>query len=179
MTLTSKPKTWILCVLAAVGMSGCATTQINTSASPHPDRQAVWCVLTPLNNTSTPYAGRRAQQQLAALLGARGLKEVVVAPLARSDEPLPIGEGAKEQRQQLAWAHQHGARYALLGSVDEWHYKIGLDGQPAVGFTLQLRDLRSGKTLWSGAASASGSSREGLAVLSERTLAGLLDRLLP
>jgi hypothetical protein len=165
-------------MLAAALIAGCATVQINTSASPHPDRQAVWCVLTPINNTSTPYAGGRVQQQLAALLGARGLSHVLVAPAAGDSGPLPVGEGAKDQKQQLDWAHHHGARYVLLGSVDEWHYKIGLDGQPAVGFTLRLIDLRSGQVLWSGAASASGGSREGLAVLSERTLAGLLTRLL-
>lgn len=179
MRLPAKTTTWIFLSLAAVGIAGCATVQINTSAAPHPDTQAVWCVLTPINNTSTPYAGGRVQQQLAALLGARGLKHVLVAPAPGDGGPLPLGEGAKDQQLQIAWARHHGARYALLGSVAEWHYKIGLDGQPAVGFTLQLTDLRSDQTLWSGAASASGGSREGLAVLSERTLAGLLKRLLP
>ncbi len=178
MRISAKSTTWIFLMFAAAGISGCATVQINTSASPHPDRQAAWCVLTPINNTSTPYAGGRVQQQLAALLGARGLSHVLVAPAPGGGGPLPVGEGAKDQKQQLAWARHHGARYVLLGSVDEWHYKIGLDGQPAVGFTLRLMDLRSGQTLWSGAASASGGSREGLAVLSERTLAGLLKRLL-
>jgi hypothetical protein len=173
----SKAIVHALLVLAA-GLSGCATTQLNAAPSPHPDRHALWCVVAPVNNTSTPYAGGRVQQQLAALLGARGLRQVLVAP-SSSGGPLPVGDGAKGQQRALSWAHGHDARYALLGSVDEWHYKIGLDGQPAVGFTLRLIDLESGKTLWSGAASASGGSREGLAVLSERTLSGLLGRLLP
>ena len=175
----SRPTIWLLSVLAVLGLSGCATVQLNSSASPHPDRQAIWCVLAPINNTSTPYAGGRVQQQLAALLGARGLRNVLVAPPSEHGGPLPIGRGIKRQREELAWAHRHDARYALLGSVDEWHYKIGLDGQPAVGFTLRLLDLRSNKTVWSGVASASGGSREGLAVLSARTLSGLLKRLLP
>jgi hypothetical protein len=169
---------WTVFILAAV-LSGCATVQMNAAPSPHPHRQAVWCVVAPVNNTSTPYAGGRVQQQLVALLGARGLRHVLLAPSRDGNGPLPIGGDAKGQAQALRWAHRHHARYALLGSVDEWQYKIGLDGQPAVGFTLRLIDLKSGKTLWSGAVSASGGSREGLAVLSERTLAGLLERLLP
>lgn len=166
-------------LILAAALSGCATVQVNAAPSPHPDRDALWCVVAPMNNTSTPYAGGRVQQQLAALLGARGLPHVLLAPSGDGGGPLPIGDDAKGQSHAIEWAHRHDARYALLGSVDEWHYKIGLDGQPAVGFTLRLLDLQSGKTLWSGAASASGGSREGLAVLSERTLAGLVGRLLP
>jgi hypothetical protein len=165
-------------VLAALGLGGCATAQFNSAASPHPDTQAVWCVLPPINSTSTPYAGERVQQQLAALLGARGLPHVLLAPADGDSGPLPIDTGAKEQPQALQWAQRHEARYALEGSVDEWDYKVGLDGQPAVGVTLRLLDLESGKVIWSGAAAASGGSREGLAALSERTLAGLLERLL-
>lgn len=178
MRCLSKITFWTFLILAA-GLSGCATTQLNASPPPHPHRQAVWCVVAPVNNTSTPYAGERVQQQLAALLGERGLAQVLLAPSPDDNGPLPIGDGGKEQNPALDWARQHEARYALLGSVDEWHYKVGLDGQPAVGFTLRLVDLRSGRILWSGAASASGGSREGLAVLSERTLAVLLGRLLP
>ena len=166
-------------LLLTATLAGCATDQLNAAPSPHPDRDALWCVIAPLNNTSTPYAGGRVQQQLAALLGARGLPNVIVAPASDDTGPLPIGDDAKGERQGLAWARHHGARYVLLGSVDEWQYKIGLDGQPAVGFTLRLTDLQSGKVLWSGAASASGGSREGLAVLSERTLTRLVGQLLP
>jgi hypothetical protein len=179
MRASSKTITWILLLWALAALSGCATVQLQASASPHPDRQAVWCVLTPVNNTSTPYAGGRVQQQLVALLGVRGLTHVLLAPPLGGGGPLPVGEGAQEQQRQRLWARRHGARYGLIGSVDEWHYKIGLDGQPALGVTLRLTDLRTGKTLWSGVASATGTSREGLAVLSERTLAGLLKRLLP
>ncbi|MEJ2345251.1 MAG: penicillin-binding protein activator LpoB [Gammaproteobacteria bacterium] len=175
----SKTLTWTVFFVAALGLAGCATSEIDTAPSPHPDRQAVWSVLPPVNNTSTPYASGRVQHQLAALLGARGLPHVLLAPPPASSGPLPIDSGAKHQQQALDWARRHHARYALLGSVDEWRYKIGLDGQPAVGFTLQLLDLQSGKVVWSAAASASGRSREGLAVLSERLLARLVKRLLP
>lgn len=179
MTPLSRTAVRTLLALVALGLSGCASTQFDTAPSPHPDRDAAWCVPAPINNTSTPYAGARVQRQLAALLGAQGLPHLLVPPAPAGDGPLPIDSGADDQRQGLAWAHHHQARYALLGSVDEWDYKIGLDGQPAVGFTLRLLDLQSGKVIWSGVAAASGDSREGLAVLSERTLAGLVKRLLP
>jgi polysaccharide biosynthesis protein PelC len=174
----SQSMTWTCIMLAALGLAGCAAIQFNSAPSPHPDRQALWCVLPPINNTSTPYAGERVQQQLAALLGARGLTRVVLAPVAGAGGPLPIDNGAGGEQQALDWARHRQARYALEGSVDEWDYKAGLDGQPAVGVTLRLLDLESGQIIWSGAASGSGGSREGLAALSERTLSGLLRRLL-
>ena len=174
----AKVNTWTSIMLVALGVSGCATTQFNSAPSPHPDRQALWCVIAPINNTSTPYAGERVQQQLAALLGAKGLTHILLAPASGGSGPLPIDNGAAGERQALDWARHHEVRYALEGSVDEWDYKVGLDGQPAVGITLRLLDLQSGEVIWSGAVSASGGSREGLAVLSERTLAGLLERLL-
>ncbi|MGH8289752.1 MAG: penicillin-binding protein activator LpoB [Steroidobacteraceae bacterium] len=173
-----QPIIWTCLVLAALGVAGCATTQFNSAPSPHPDVQALWCVLPPSNNTSTPYAGERVQQQLAALLGAQGLTHVLLAPAPGASGPLPIDNGAAGEGPALEWARHHEARYALEGSVDEWDYKVGLDGQPAVGITLRLLDLESGQIIWSGAASGSGGSREGLAALSERTLAGLLKRLL-
>ncbi len=166
--------------LILIGLGACATTQINTSPSPRPDRQVVWSVLPLINNTATPYAGVRAQHQLAALLSAHGVKQTLIAPGPDSTGPLPLlTNNANTQQQELTWAHSHGAQYALLGSVDEWRYKIGLDGQPAVGFTLHLVDLKTGDTVWSGVASASGTSREGLAVLSQRVLTRLTEQLLP
>ena len=165
--------------IALLGLAGCTSTQVNISVPPRVDRGAAWCVLPLVNNTSTPYAGARAQRQLAALLGAQGLQRVTTAPDDAGGGPLPISNNAKLQKTAIAWARRHDARYALTGSVDEWHYKIGLDGQPAVGFTLHLVDLRTGTTIWSGASSASGTSREGLAVLSQRVLARLVRLMLP
>lgn len=173
------PTFFVLMGLALLALTGCATTQLNSSTSPKPNKQAVWAVLPLINNTATPYAGERVQRQLAALLGAKEVKHVLIAPAAANQGLLPIGNGTQNQTRARAWARRHGARYTLDGSVDEWRYMIGLDGQPVVGFTLYLRNLQSGKVIWRGVASASGNSREGSAVLSQRVLMQLLGRLLP
>lgn len=167
----------LLVGLVAFGLAGCAGTRIDTSAPPALAKQASMAVLALVNNTSTPYAGQRVQQQLAALLTAHGAKRVVIEPSSKGSS-LPVGNAAPGIHKALAWARTQGAHYALAGSVDEWRYKIGLDGQPAVGFTLRLIDLKSGRTVWSGAAAASGGSREGLAVLSQHILDRLVRRLL-
>ena len=165
----------ILAVL--LGLAGCASMRIETSSPPKIDPAARIALLTLENNTSTPYAGQRARRQLAALLIAHGMQNIIVQP-ATEQTQLPVGNTGDHLAADLAWARSQGATYALTGSVDEWRYKIGLDGQPAVGFTLRLLDVNSGRTVWSGAAAASGGSREGLAVLSQQVLNRLLGRLL-
>lgn len=178
---TAKKKRFIgflpIFILMLLGLSACAGMRINTSVSPHINKNATIAVLDLNNNTSTPYAGQRVQQQLAGLLAAHGLTHIIIQSPA-GNAALPVGNSAEALPQSLAWARANQARYALFGSVDEWRYKIGLDGQPAVGFTLRLIDVNTGKTLWSGVASASGSSREGLAVLSQQVLNRLVNRLL-
>lgn len=180
--MKTKPRVtlFLLFGLFSLSLAGCATSRLDTSpAVPTPNQSAAWAVLPLVNNTSTPYAGARAQQQLAALLGAHGIRQVLIAPGQQAaGAPFPIGSGSQSLERSMKWARAHHARYALVGSVDEWHYKIGLEGQPAVGFTLRLIDLESGSTIWSGAASATGNAREGLAVLSQQVLRKTIKRLL-
>ena len=41
-------------------------------------------------------------------------------------------------------------RYYISGNINEWRYKTGIDGEPAVSFRLALYDTKSGKLIWSG-----------------------------
>ena len=81
----------------------------------------------------------------------------------------------KRQEQALAWAKEQGVRYALGGSVDEWRYKVGVDGEPAAGLTLQIIDVQSGEILWSGAGGKSGWSREALSAVAQKLIRELLN----
>jgi nucleotide-binding universal stress UspA family protein len=74
----------------------------------------------------------------------------------------------------LAWARGAGARYAVAGAVDEWRYKVGIDGEPAVGLTLQVIDVASGDVLWSGAGGKTGWSREALSGVAQKLIRQLL-----
>lgn len=158
-------------------LGGCASSSLHSGPRPHLSDNVAWTVLPFANNTVTPYAGIRAQHLAASLIGTHGIVQVALAP-ASTSAPLPVDDDRQNMAQELAWARAQNIRYALTGSVEEWRYKIGLDGEPAVGFTLRLIDVPSGKTLWTAAGSASGNSREGLAVLAQRTLDRMLHRLL-
>ena len=49
--------------------------------------------------------------------------------------------------------------------MDEWRYKVGIEGEPAVGITLYVMDLSSGAAAWSGAGAKAGWSSEALSAV--------------
>ncbi len=157
-------------------LSGCTTTRINTSTAVSLDKTAAWGALPFDNHTTVPFAGQRAQKLAAALLQSRGVSNVNFPPPAQT--PMPIGKSSGSQQQYLSWAKEHNIRYLVTGSVDEWRYKVGLDGEPAVSFTLELKDLSTDTALWRGAASASGRYWQSAGVLAQSTLDRLIKRLL-
>lgn len=153
--------------------NGCST--IDPGMPPSLERQANWAVLPFANHTETPLAGNRAEAIAESLLSTQGISRVRRYPGAATQEALFDGSGEREQFQAaLTWAQQQGIRYALTGAVEEWRYKVGVDGEPAVGVTLQIIDVASGDTLWSGAGGKSGWSREGLAAVAQQLIRDLL-----
>lgn len=105
--------------------------------------------------------GSTVHSALACRAGARPRSTVEQAVSAQSTKA-------------LAWAREQGVRYALAGTVDEWRYKVGVDGEPAAGITLQIIDVQSGDILWSGAGGKSGWSREALSAVAQKLIRELL-----
>jgi hypothetical protein len=60
------------------------------------------------------------------------------------------------------------------GSVEEWRYKVGVDGEPAVGLTLAITDLDSGAVVYSASGGKSGWSREALSAVAQKLMRELL-----
>ncbi len=89
----------------------------------------------------------------------------------------PTDDEKARQRAALDWARQQNLQYVLTGSVDEWQYKNGLDGEPAVGVTLQVVEPASGRVVWSNSGARSGWSRECLAATAQKVLRGTAQEL--
>ena len=153
-------------------LTACST--LDRGSAPELERQATWAVLPFANHTETPLAGSRAEAIAEALLRTNGLTRVKRYPAVGQQEALFDAGEHKQQDEALAWAKQQGARYALTGAVDEWRYKVGVDGEPAAGVTLQIIDVQSGETLWSGTGGKSGWSREALSAVAQQLIRDLL-----
>ena len=161
-------------LLATVLLAGCAVTRHSGGSAPLA-RDAKWVLLPVLNHTESPQAGLRAEVIAEALLRARGITGLVRYPPALSPDSLLDPAERKAQQEAQKWAREQGARYGVLGAVDEWRYKVGVDGEPAVGIALQVVDLQSGEVLWSAVGAKSGWSREALAAVAQKLIDSLLD----
>lgn len=158
---------FLLLILAA-----CST--LDTAPRVSVDRNAEWVLVPFTNTTETPLAGQRAEAVVTGLAQSLGIARLQAYPQKlRDDNLFEAGQG-KNQEQAMAWARERGARYALGGTVQEWRYKVGVDGEPAVGLTLQITDLSSGQVIWSGAGARSGWSREPLAGVAQKLTRQLL-----
>ena len=167
-TLKVAASALVLCALAA-----CST--VDRGRAPALQANAEWTVLPFANHTETPMAGSRAESVAEALLHARGVGRIKRYTSSAQAEVLFDAGDTKRQEQALAWAKEQGVRYALGGSVDEWRYKVGVDGEPAVGVALSVVDVSSGRTVWSGVGARSGWSRDALSAVAQKLLKSLLE----
>ena len=167
----------IALVLGITAATGCST--INTTRSVGVDKSAQWVLLPAINNTETPQAGARLDSITANLLRVNGVSNLSVYNATATNEGLFELADRRNQEAALTWAKTTGAKYAVAGSVDEWRYKVGLDGEPAAGISLTIIELSTGQVVWSGSAARTGWSREAVSAVAQKTVDGLLKSALP
>ena len=155
------------CCAGAAWLTGCAV--VDSAPAPKLARGDEIAVLPIVNHTETPQAGERAASIAAALLAADGFARVSAYPASGDDQaPFDTAAAPDAAKKALDWARDRHARYALTGTVTEWRYKVGVDGEPAVGLTLQLLDVDGGGVIWSAAGSSTGWSRASLAGVAQK-----------
>ncbi|MBP0600581.1 penicillin-binding protein activator LpoB [Herbaspirillum sp. LeCh32-8] len=159
----------------AVGLAACTTTDIGRA--PVLASNGQWGLLPFANHTETPQAGLRAEAIAESILRARGGANLRHYPATLNNETLFEPMDRKQMDAALEWARSENLSYALTGTVDEWRYKVGIDGEPAVGLTLQLVEVATGKVVWSAAGGKSGWSREALSAVAQKLSRTLLSPL--
>ena len=158
-------------------LAACSTVDRVKTAPIEPG--ARWALLPIANHTETPQAGLRSEAIVETVLRSLGVREVERYPPQLSTELLLEPAERKLAEQALAWARAREARYAVSGSVEEWRYKAGVDGEPAVGLALTVTDLRSGAVVYSASGGKTGWSREALSAVAQKLVRELLADLAP
>ncbi|ERH54007.1 penicillin-binding protein activator LpoB [Pseudomonas chengduensis] len=161
-----------LVVIAALA-TGCSSfTRESGQTLP---RNASWGVAPLINYAQTPQAGERAEQILISILAEEGVRPLMYPQAPRQD--LLLQDDRERQIQALDWARQQRLAYVITGSVEEWQYKNGLDGEPAVGVSLQVLEPATGRVVWSSSGARAGWSRESLAGAAQKVLRELVGNL--
>ena len=161
--------TLLVCALLSAGC-----TVVDRTRETQFDSAAKWVLLPMANHTETPQAGLRAEAIVESLLRTAGLHQLERYPATLNTDQLFDPAERKTQEQALAWAKGQKARFAVSGAVDEWRYKVGVDGEPAVGLSLSIVDLDSGTVVYAAAGGKSGWSREALSAVAQNLVRELL-----
>jgi len=159
--------------LFLVLLSGSCAKQVTDKQSLNINQKDYVCVLPLENNTETPLAGRRVASILEGVLITKGYKvENRLLNLDSRDYT------RKEIFQLMKRLREKGVKYAFTGAVNEFRYKVGVDGEPAVSIILYLYELSKDRNrlIWSSTGSASGWSYESLGTVTQKLINRLIKR---
>lgn len=185
--------------LTAAGPGGCAV--IDVKAEGRITTRKGWVLLPVQNLGETHMAGERVEELLTALL--RIQKNVELAPYATAaardkesatggasgfaaakngkDDRGADSELELDERQHydrvVAWARDRKFAYGIGGSVHEWRYRAGTEGEPAVGLTLRVVDLSTGRIVFTAAGASPTPGRGSLSGATQALLRAMLTKL--
>ncbi len=81
-------------------------------------------------------AGLKASSIVESVLSQRGIK--LISLINGVDELESSRSQDKLIQIQKQKAIENNANYLIIGSVQEWRYKTGIDAEPAVSFSIKL-----------------------------------------
>ncbi len=154
-----------------------ACTTVNTTPKPQL-ASGSWLVAPFVNNSNTPRAGYSVVVMTGDLLRAKGYSCLnFYIPQQTTEGILPQETNMKQINQVMNYARNHGYRYVMTGTVNEWRYKAGLDGEPAVSITLDLVDTQTNRSVWNSVASGSGWGRDSITRIAQNLITQSINTL--
>ncbi len=162
-------------VLFAVLTTSCSVTYVQEG--PALLKNARWIMLPVINLAEAPQAGIRTEAILSTHLRALGLTKIDIYPYQALRSGLP--DLNEQHRYQSAFkrAKRSNYKYAITGSIEEWRYKSGLDGEPVVGMSLRVIDMKTKRVVWSATGSRTGWGYESVTGTVNKLLSKLLGNL--
>lgn len=160
-------------VLAPIALASCGSTVTTVHRTTSLRSTARWVMLPIANYSEAPQAGERIEALLETLLRRGGIESIEHYPALKEDDTHLVMSDRQRFEESLAWAKAQHFDYAVSGSVEEWRYKSGLDGEPAVGVSVRIVELGTGRVLWA----ASGTKTGGGGDNASGTALKLLDAL--
>lgn len=152
-------------------LSACTTSRVADDIEISPSTTVALLPL--VNHAQTPLAGERAEDILASIWQQNKLPTLLRAPRNTSTE-LPVLDDQYRVNAAKQWLSNQQTDYVISGSIEEWRYKAGLDGEPVVALTLSLTKSGQATPIWTGTIAKSGWGRDSLAATAQDVIADLL-----
>jgi TolB-like protein len=121
------------------------------------------------NYTETPLAGLRVKSITEGVVSSKGHK-LSIANVRQDKDYSP--EEIKKLLQELK---ESNIDYAITGSVNEFRYKTGIDGEPAVSITVKIYDIKQEKEVYTSVSSKTGWSHESITTVAQK----ILNKIIP
>lgn len=159
--------------------SGCSNTVTSIHRGGAVRTNAKWAILPVQNHSETPQAGERVEAFLDTLLRKEGISVLDKYPAPKDDDTHLVTSDRQRYEAALEWARTAKYDYAVTGSVEEWRYKSGVDGEPAIGVSMRVLDVANNKVVWAATGTKTGSSSENTSATALKLLDVMLRELQP
>ncbi|MCA1927175.1 MAG: hypothetical protein LDL13_02700 [Calditerrivibrio sp.] len=157
----------ILLSIFSIILAGCSSIYDNQQFSV--DKKGRIYVGKFKNNTETFLAGERAASITKTVLSIYGYDIINISENQSDDDKYEI-EKIKSNAKNL------NADILVTGEINEWRYKTGIDGEPAVGLSLVFIDLKSNKIIFSAVGAKSGWGHESITTLAQKLIRNLINK---
>lgn len=145
-----------MAIVALALLGGCGATVTSVQASAPLRASARWVMLPMANYSEAPQAGERVEEMLETVLRKAGVDALAHYPPPKEDESHLVMSDRQRYEEARTWAKTQPYDYGVTGSVEEWRYKSGLDGDPAVGLSVRVVDMRTDRVVWSASGTKTG-----------------------
>lgn len=136
-----------------------------------------WALLPFGDYGETPQAGERAEELTSSLMRVRWNLDLERYPATKESSALVDLDERQRFDRALQWARDQGYVYGVAGSVQEWRYRSGTDGEAAVGLSLKVINIRTGKAEWVATGSRAGFGAQTVSGVAEQLLSKMIDQM--
>lgn len=128
------------------------------------------------NYTETPMAGLRAASIVESVLSQ---ENIAIHSLIDGADDVSLKKSKRElfnlQKEQ---AKNMQANYLITGSVQEWQYKTGIDGEPVVSYTLKVIDLSNNAIIFNAVGAKSAWGHKSIGVVAQEIAKELIPQFI-
>lgn len=157
-------------------LAGCSSV-MDVKAGSALSPQARWALLPFGDYGETPQAGERAEVLASTLMRVRWNIDLQRYPVTKESATLVDLDERQRYEKALQWAREQGFQYGLAGSVAEWRYRSGSEGEAAVGLSLKVVNIQTGRPEWLATGARSGMGTETVSGAAERLIRNMFNQM--
>ncbi|RLJ70114.1 hypothetical protein BCF55_0378 [Hydrogenivirga caldilitoris] len=131
------------------------------------DSSKTYAVVPFENYSDTPLAGYSVASIVEGILRAKGFRVSERVWNYKSTDP------TSEELSEILKKAKDNADYVIYGTVNEYRYKTGIDGEPAVSITVYVIETSTDKVVYGASLSSTGWAHESLGTVTQKLLRGV------